>query len=514
MHSLRTSVMAHLAFLVVSAMLLMNVFMVKFAEKHLIQTKLQTGRLLLTTMKQLVNYEIAGRDRPLVELGSDPGFETEIAQLIGSGDFSGALLINGLGVKVFSTGAWGDVEKNAVSLSRECLSTRNPAVDFLGTAWGVFWLAHERINVSAPIFIEGRLVGAATMGADLRPLYRGLRESQKLVLLYIFVSTIILVLFGAYLLSRTVVKPIHELLNITEEYKGVESVPPFKDSSPNEIGQLFRSLNQMLKRLEQNKKELKEYILSLEKANQEIKRAQDEIIKAEKLASVGRLATGLAHEIGNPIGIVLGYLDLLKKGDLTNGERQDFVERMESEITRINQIIRDLLDFSRLSSGAVTQVSVHDLIYETLEMLEPQPMMAHMQMKPILEAPRDRVWADPNRLKQVLINIVMNAADAMGGDDRADDMSTNILTIITHNRDDSLELRFMDTGPGIKPEDLARIFDPFYTTKEPGKGTGLGLSVCYSIIEGLGGEIHAESTPGKGTTIIVTIPLYDNRLAF
>ncbi len=503
--------MAHLAFLILSAMLLMNVAMIKLAENHIIETKLQTGRLLLNTLKQLVSNEIACRDRSWEEMGADPRFKTEVTRLLDLGDFSGAMLLKGLGRRVFSAGTWGEAERSAVSISRECFSTRNLSFDFFGTTWGVFWLAHERVNMSAPVFVEGRLVGVATIGADLRPLYQRLRESERVVLIYIFLNTVILVLFGVYLLSRTVVKPIHGLLNITEEFKDVESVPPMEDSSPNEIGQLFRSLNVMLKHLEQNKKELKEYIRSLENANQEIKKAQDEIIKSEKLASVGRLATGVAHEIGNPIGIVLGYLDLLKGNDLNREERQDFLDRMESEITRINQIIRDLLDFSRSSSNAVKQVNVHELIKETLEMLNPQPMMAHLQMKPDLEASRDVVWADPNQLKQVFLNIILNAADAMGEALTDDNVSANILTVKTENRGDSIEVRFADVGPGIKQEELARIFDPFFTTKEPGKGTGLGLSVCYSIIEGLGGEIFAESTPGEGTTVIVNIPLYEEK---
>jgi len=489
-------------------MLLMNVVMMKFAEQHLIQTKLQTGRLLLNTLNLSVKYRIACENRVLEEIGSDPRFKTEVDRVLAKGDFSGALVFNRLGAKVFGSGIWGDAEKGAVTISRECLSTKTSSFDFFGTAWGVFWLAHERINLSAPVFIEGRIIGVTTIGASLKPLYQSLRESEKLVLIYILLNTIVLVLFGFYLLNRTVVRPIYDLLSITEKFKNAESVPPIEDSSPNEFGQLFRSLNMMLNRLDQNKKELKGHISSLEKANQELKKAQDEIIRSEKLASVGRLATGVAHEIGNPIGIVLGYLDLLKGNDLDEDEKQDFLDRMESEISRINQIIRDLLDFSRSSGGAISQVSVHGLITETIEMLTPQPMMAHIRMKPSLDASMDLVSADPNQLKQVFLNIILNAADAMGEEGTVDGaVSDNILTIKTENREGSLELQFTDTGPGIKQEDLVRIFDPFYTTKEPGKGTGLGLSVCYSIVKGLRVEIRAESTLGKGTSIMINIPL-------
>jgi len=283
-------------------------------------------------------------------------------------------------------------------------------------------------------------------------------------------------------------------LIITDKF---EEWPPLFDkgeASKNEIGQLFRSLRMMLKRLEANKKELKDNISSLEQANLEIKKAQDEIIQSEKMASAGRLATGVAHEIGNPLSIILGYLELLKRGDLKSEENKDFVERIESEVTRINQIIRELLDFSRPSNAPNEETEIHRLILETVKMLEPQPMMDRIEIRQQLRAEKDFVWAEMAQLKQVFLNIIMNAADSMIGESvPSDGLSPKVLGIVTENEDDSIVIRFTDKGIGISPEELGRIFDPFYTTKEPGKGTGLGLSVCYTIIDGLGGGIRAES---------------------
>jgi len=305
-----------------------------------------------------------------------------------------------------------------------------------------------------------------------------------------------------------VVKPIHKLLHIAEAFKGGEPFPHLSDTSRNEIGQLNRALNMMLTRLEENEEELKAHIASVEKANQTIKEAQAEIIKSEKLASLGRLATGVAHEIGNPIGIILGYIELLKGGAASWEEGQDFLNRIEVETSRINLIIRQLLDFSRPASGVGVQTRAHDLIIETTNMLKPQPMMAHIEIEHLLEAAEDTVWADPNQIEQVFVNIIMNSADAMSDTENPDDQRPKVLTIETANKEDSLEVKFADTGPGIQQEDLIHVFDPFYTTKEPGKGTGLGLAVCHRIIEGLGGAIQAESVLGQGTTIIIDMPLY------
>jgi len=508
-YSLRTGILSLLAILIISAMLLINVVIVKFAERDLLHAKLSTGQLLLHTLEHRAVYEITSKNKKWADLRSDPWFKRDILQVLRAGGYTDILMVDNDGTKVFGTDSSDVRAKKAISISRESLLTRKWAFDYYGSTWGVIWLAHKKICMSIPILSNDRLMGAITIWADLVPLYQTLRKSERIILIYILLNTIILLLFGNHLLSRTVIKPVHRLLKITEEFKEGEFLPQSATSGRNEIGRLFRSLNMMLKRLEENKQELKEHISSLEKANQDIKKAQDETIKAEKLASVGRLATGVAHEIGNPIGIILGYLDLLKGTDLGLEERKDFLDRIESEITRISQIIRQLLDFSRPSSGQPVETSIHELVMETVDMLRPHPMMADIDIEWILDADTDITWTDPNQLKQVFLNIILNAADAMGNEGDADDEGDKkTLTIKSLNRKAFIEILFIDTGPGIPDEELRHIFDPFFTTKEPGKGTGLGLSISYRIIEALGGTISAESTPYKGTRIIIDIPLH------
>ncbi len=506
-YSLRTGIVACLTFLILSAMLLINVVMVKFAERDLIDAKVEMGRLLIHTIGQRVVYETISRHKVLNGLGSIPRFNKEIAQLLRMGGYSSALVVSSTGARLFGLGSWGKREEDALVRSREALARQKSSLEFLGEIWGVIWLAPEMIRMSAPFFFDGRLMGAVAIRADLGPLYQGLRKSERLILIYICLNAIILVLFGIYLLSRTVVKPIHRLLTITDKFEEWSPLFDQGESSRNEIGQLFRSLKMMLKRLETNKRELKANISSLEEANLEIKKAQDEIIKSEKMALAGRLATGVAHEIGNPLSIILGYLELLKRGDLKSEENKDFVERIESEVTRINQIIRELLDFSRPSSAEHEETGIHQLIMETVNLLELQPMMDRIEIRQDLGARKDVVWAGMAQLKQVFLNIIINAADAMIDTHSSGGLSPKVLNIETENEDDSIVISFTDTGIGISSEELGRIFDPFYTTKEPGKGTGLGLSVCYTIIEGLGGTIRAESILGKGTEVIVAIPL-------
>jgi len=237
---------------------------------------------------------------------------------------------------------------------------------------------------------------------------------QKIVLFYILLNTLFLAIFGFYFIYRSIIRPINRLVKRAEEFKEGEAFFLTSDTEQNEFTKLSRSINVMLRRLEDNKAELKTGIHSLEKANLELQQAQEEIIRSEKLASVGRLASGIAHEIGNPIGIVLGYLGLLRGSDLNDEERRDFINRIEKETGRINRTIRNLLDFSRPSKGEMKVVSVHKIIDDMVDILKPQPMVSDSDIVVNKGAKKDKVLADPDKLKQVFLNLSMNAIDAMG----------------------------------------------------------------------------------------------------
>jgi len=508
-YSLRTGILTQLIFLIISAMLLINVVMVKFAERDLIEAKVKMGRLLIQALELHVTNLLVNNRKNLKEIYEDSQFKRHVEQLITGGGFSEAVIINRGRDLTFTSGSSAEVKGRGQSMAMEAMETGRLSIHYHGSTWGVIWLNSKNMSISAPLLVKGRSWGGVSLSASLIPIYQILRESEKVILLYILLDTLILAVAGIYLLSRIVVKPIRKLLKMTEEYKEGEMIPFFTESPKNEIGKLSHSMSIMLKRLDENKKELKAHITSLERANEELLQAQNEIIRSEKLASVGRLAAGVAHEIGNPIGIILGYLELIRRGDLKEEERDDFLNRIESEITRINRTIRQLLDFSRPSSGKPEKTHAHEMIMNTVNILKPQPMMESIRITTELNATADTIFADPNQLQQVFLNILLNAADILLGKNLSQDKGPEKeITIQSKNTYNSIELRFIDNGPGIPEEELDHIFDPFYTTKEPGEGTGLGLSVCFRIIEGLDGTIRAESSMGKGTTIIVTLPIY------
>ena len=516
-YSLKTGIFATLVFVLVLAMLLLDIVMIKMAEQDMIHAEKKKGLLLLRSVEQTLTSASEGDRQP--EINTASPFFRGLPQVLDKTDLSGLLIIGVSGTPVFET-PMAKADKRALSvLAMESINMDREMSNL--STWGVLpFLPLKRgyLTVATPLRYQKRIIGAASLQIPLGGMYSTIRGSQKIVLFYILLNTLFLAIFGFYLLYRSVIRPINRLVRRAEEFKEGEPFVLASNAGHNEFGRLSRALNLTLRGLEDSKAELRKSIDSLEETNQELTQAQEEIIRSEKLASIGRLASGVAHEIGNPIGIVLGYLDLLKGADLEMDERQDFIDRIEKEIDRINKTIRNLLDFSRPSKGEVKAVSVYHIIADMMDMLKPQPMMTDINVVVDHRAVEDTVLADPDRLKQVFLNIVMNAIDAMATNPPPGDSDGKHLSITTSlvqdNRSESGDARARvhvdcaDNGPGIPVEDLSRIFDPFYTTKEPGKGTGLGLSVSLRMIADMGGDIKVNSELGKGTKLTVILPLH------
>jgi signal transduction histidine kinase len=507
-YSLRTGILSYLTFLIASAMLLINVVMVEFARRDLVQAKVHSAKLLIRAIEQNLSMLSRFAERDLTDNISNIQYEKSLKRLLDEGDFSGAVIVAPRGKTLVTVGSTREANTLDISMARRAMETKMGSVNYSGSTWGVIWLSNKEFRISEPVLFEGRSLGGITVAGSLIPIYQALRNSEKFILFYIILDTVFIVLVGIYLLSRIVVKPIHNLLHMTDAYQGGEIALLFDETSRNEIARLSRSLGHMLKRLDENKRDMKTHISSLEKANKELQRTQNELLRSEKLASVGRLAAGVAHEIGNPIGIIFGYLELIKRRDISEEEKEDFLDRIQSQISRIDRIINELLGFSHPSSVEAQDTHIHDVIRDTTNMLKPQPIFDGIQIDLDLNAPNDTVHANPGQLQQVLVNIMINAADALSEKDTADEETPEKRLIIeTKNTDHSISIKLIDNGPGMPKEELSRIMDPFYTTKDPGEGTGLGLSVSYRIVEGMDGTIRIESVLGEGTTIRIDLPL-------
>lgn len=387
-------------------------------------------------------------------------------------------------------------------------------VEEVGLTWAAFWWQPEAVSITMPAgFFKGSGLRLSAV-VVLTPIYEKLRQFNKPILFYIVINTSILTLIGLYRIFRIYLRPIDRIVRQADDYHEDGDLFFAFRQEDNELNRLSLSLNRMLKRIKDDKNTLESTIASLEKANTDLKNAQNDILRAEKMASVGRLAAGIAHEIGNPIGIVLGYLEMLKQDDLDADDKTDFLKRTENEVQRINTIIRHLLDLARPKDSRSQVVAMHSLLEDITDVLRLQPLMASIRIELDLSAEQDWVWANEEQLRQIFLNLLLNAADAIAARTDDNEGAIRIRTRCETGSDDLqpgyIRVSFEDNGVGMSPLQMDNIFDPFYTTKEPGKGTGLGLAVSYMIVERIGGSINARSEAGRGSTMTIEIPLYND----
>lgn len=234
------------------------------------------------------------------------------------------------------------------------------------------------------------------------------------------------------------------------------------------------------------------------------------MLRTEKLASIGRLSAGLAHEIGNPLGIIQGYIELLAEKSLSKEDRLLFSKKAVQELTRINTLIRNLLDLSRTpTASTVGPVEIHTLLLELIETVRIRKTTVAINFETFFSAIHTDVTVESDGLRQVFLNCILNSIDAI--EEKEDDKEGKIIfSTSNETNDDKKEyilISLKDNGTGISEEHLETIFDPFFTTKEPGKGTGLGLTVAHNLIEKSGGQLNILSTINQGTTLTVKLPV-------
>jgi len=229
---------------------------------------------------------------------------------------------------------------------------------------------------------------------------------------------------------------------------------------------------------------------------------EDQIAQADKLASIGQLSAGIAHEINNPLGIILGYTQLLIRNEDESSEKFQDLKTIEKHARNCKTIVEDLLNFSRTSKPHQDRIRVDRILDEVLSFISQHGDLENIEIQRNYDPQLPEMRLDEKKIKQVFINLIMNARHAMGDNHGKLTLSTE-LDAETHNA----VIRIGDTGHGIEPKNLARIFDPFFTTKPTGEGTGLGLSVSYGIIKNHQGDIAVDSTVGSGTLFTITLPM-------
>ncbi len=353
--------------------------------------------------------------------------------------------------------------------------------------------------------ITGKIVGILYVGMLEAP-YVDLRNKVVYSFFGIGILGVVIVVLLYFFITSRITRPLREMAAATGKIAEGDLSVEVSSKSKDEIGQLAQSFNHMLVRLKQARKELEDYgrVLEekVEERTQELKKMQDHLIQSEKMASMGQLSASIAHEVNNPLSGALIYNQLIAKkitrGDFDREAILDYLSKMNHELSRSTKLIRSLLDFSVQSEPKIKEVNVNEVLNRALE------LAIHAGYKEKTRVEKDlqslpTFMGDPDQLEQVFVNLIMNALQAMptGG----------TLTLRTYMENRELKIAMQDTGCGIPPENLNRIFTPFFSTKKEVKGVGLGLSVAYGIIQGLKGRIEVESKVGEGTTFTVCLPI-------
>ncbi len=326
----------------------------------------------------------------------------------------------------------------------------------------------------------------------------------RLVALYMATFAIALLTFAYFALTRLIVRPVDALARATGRVaEGARSLTVPRPRA-RELSDLAVSVQTMATRLIDEEAAMRRKVEELTATTTRLTETQRQLVRSERLASVGRLAAGLAHEIGNPIAALLGMEEILLDGGLDAETERDFLVRMKKETERINSVVRDLLDFARPEAKSIvpqlTPADVREVLEDVTALVKPQKGFKGITVSIIAPTDGMSVALAGPKLTQVLLNMVLNAGAAMG--DRE-----GTITLRAAREAAGVRIEVEDSGPGVPAGMEEEIFEPFFTTKDVGDGTGLGLSVCRGIVESAKGTIAVDPAYRAGARFVVSLPV-------
>jgi signal transduction histidine kinase len=371
-----------------------------------------------------------------------------------------------------------------------------------GAAW-------QPLRVAVPALeghqvVVGRLPAAASPGP---------------VIALVVGDVLVFTAFGAFLLRRRVVLPLQRVARAARAIEAGDAEVRAPVDGPAETAELARAFNGMTDALAGRSDALEKAVVELRSSNQHLREARAGLHRAERLASVGRLAAGIAHEVGNPMGALLAFVDLAQRDASLAPAARGFLERAAQQAERVRSILRQLLDFSRPPRRARHPTDLARLCEETAGLVRAQKRYASIAIEVTREGDPPPALVDPDAVVQIVLNLLLNAADALRGAAAERRIAVRVRPTSVHRRAgegpdaaagrrraDAVECWVADNGPGIPEEDRERIFDPFFTTKPPGEGTGLGLSNAARFAEELGGSLELAPPEGRGALFVLRLP--------
>lgn len=371
------------------------------------------------------------------------------------------------------------------------MKARLGSIAFLlsSVAVGISWLSLQ------PSLVQ-LLDAVRRLAPDTAPEAENLARIQGLLPYYLALDLLLPALIGFALLYFAVGRPLLEAEGAIEQLGRLDLslTPPAKGGAL--VARMQAALTRVAEALKDEQTRTRSQLASLREAHAKLARAQTELVASERLATVGKLAAGVAHEVGNPLSGILGYLSIVRAQAKGNPEVREYIDRIDSEVQRINQIVRGLLELGRAADVALVPVDVEPIVQTCVRLVRVGPEFAKVNV--VVDAtPGVVARVDPAKLSQVLLNLVINAAQALSG--------LGEIRVRVRREGSWVMVEVEDTGPGIPPEVMPRLFEPFFSTKLPGKGTGLGLAVSKHLAGAMGGDVTAANGANGGALFTVRL---------
>ncbi|MCP4591470.1 MAG: HAMP domain-containing protein [bacterium] len=352
--------------------------------------------------------------------------------------------------------------------------------------------------------LAGERIGMLGVGMLERP-YTAVRDEVTLIFAAIALFCFLLIVIVTYALTRSLVRPLEEMVVVSQSVAAEDLSRRVRITDQSELGLLGMSFNDMLDRISEMKSQLEQWAKTLEQKveqrTEQLVRVQTQVARQQRLASVGQLAAGVAHEINNPLGGILTFASLVLEDLPPDSPHREDLDEIVRQAIRCRKIVTELLEFSRQREAHMESANVNDVVSRTLGLLEKQALFHDITVTREFDRRLPDTVMDESQMQQVFMNIILNGAHAMH--------ERGALTIQTGSDDERRQVyvRVSDTGCGIPQEHMEAIFNPFFTTKDPGEGTGLGLAVAARIVQAHGGRTDVESEVGRGTTFRIYLPM-------
>jgi two-component system NtrC family sensor kinase len=389
---------------------------------------------------------------------------------------------------------------------------------------------HRHLIIRTPIFNElscytaachahskeEEVLGSLIIKLPLKDIDDAMNESTTDFYLLATLTTIVLLVFLILFTNKRIKNPLTAIINASEAVsKGDRSARlPITPNLLDDMRMVSLAFNNMLDNLDKANKELENWSHQLEykvqKKSEELSEIQSELIHVEKIASLGKLSSSVAHEINNPLSGVLTYTKLVQKQlnklNFEESVKESMLKSLkviERETKRCGDIVKGLLDFSRKDQQHFTNRNLHAILQETYDLMAHQMKMANIRFTTYFKARSDLTNCNENQIKQACIAILVNSLEAISDNGE--------IQIITSNPDENnIRVDIVDNGAGIATEDIPHIFEPFFSAKRKASGIGLGLAIVHGIVQNHKGKIEVDSEPGTGTTISIILPLFKN----